>query len=307
MRRLAFLVVLLAPALTVRAGEPVAPLRPPAVSGLFEVRRTEEARTELDGREIHYKDRGPAKSALQVRIEQAAAESPSVAHLLLFVPKLERESDVHGGKRALHFDARSLDERREKFPLRYLRANGSPREQESLRALTATPWGELEFSGQAWTRVQCTARDEAWPLADALALERELVLLLPPLPSKLDPGASGVQAVPLPYPAPLSPAPTAVIAYRVEEFKHEEGRRVVYVTFSGSADTPAPQNGHWGGIRLAAVTVQAAVQGRLKLEADTGRLIEARLQLDARVRQAGPERRFSSDWKLTSEWKEARP
>jgi hypothetical protein len=307
MRRLAFLAVLLAPALTVCAGEPAAPLKPPAASGLFEVRRTEEARTELDGREIHYKDRGPAKTALQVRIEQAAAERESVAHLLLFVPKLERESDVHGGKRALHFDTRSLDERHEKSPFRNLRANGTPREQESLRALAAAPWGELEFGGQAWTRIECTARDEAWPLADALTLERELVLLLPPLPSKLEPGASGVQAVPLPYPAPLSPAPAAVVHYRVEEFKHEGGRRVADVSFSGSADTPAPQNGQWGGIRLAALTVEATVRGRLRLDADTGRLIEASLQLDARVRPAGPEHRFSSDWKLTSEWKEARP
>jgi hypothetical protein len=307
MRRLACLAVPLALVLTAAASEPAAPLKPRAVSGLFEVRRTEEARTELDGREIRYKDRGPAKTVLQVRLEQAAAEAPGAVGLLVFVPKLERESEVHGGERALRFDARSLDERHGKSPLRYLRSNATPREQESLRALAAAPWGELESNGQAWTRAQCTARDEAWPFADALALERELVLLLPPLPEKLDAGASAVQAVPLPYPAPLSPAPTAVIAYRVEEFKHEDGRRIAGVTFSGSGEAPAPRNGHWGGIRLAAVTVQVTVRGRLKLEADTGRLTEARLELETKVRQAGPERRLTSDWKLTSEWKEARP
>lgn len=275
---------------------------------MFEVQRTEQFKTSLNGREIWFKGRMPAHTKVQARIEPLRAVDallgpPSL--LRVFVPLLHRELDVEGPLRTLRFDPTLLDERSAGRRVRVLRSDGAPEERQALLDLL-DPWYELEWRTGAWLRVEQKAHGEAWPLADALALHRELALLLPPLPSAgLAKGALLRQEVVLPYPVPLHPPLTCVVEYRVEALVRHGEELVAEMSFQGEAQTRPSRGLEWGGIGIQGGLAKVMLSGSLKAGLAQRRLYQSKLKLETRLSSTSAAEAFESKWKLESSWREA--
>lgn len=267
----------------------------------FKLKREESAETHLGGREIWYKDRGPARHRMHVFVETSKENGKTV---LFKVPAYEREMESRGAKRTLRFDPTLYDQRENGRRVFLMTAAGSKKDLEALRTLVRHPWFEMVWADGAWVDLKTTAKGYAFPIADGLALNRELALLLPSLPEgKLRKGLRHQQTVVLPYPAPLSPAPTATVTYQVKSVGREEGKRVATVELTSTVIQRHTTGIEWGGIQVPDVRSEAILTGQLKLVKNPRRLFEARLKLQIRLKRVAPGESFKSDWKLSSDWK----
>ncbi|MBI3832515.1 MAG: hypothetical protein HY291_23535 [Planctomycetes bacterium] len=270
----------------------------------YEVERIEEIKTKLNGREIWYKGRLPAKTNLTV-VLAGPASGPSGPRLTVGVSKFHREIDAEGPERTLRFDAYAYDERSDGKRVKYLSSGAGAADKLGLKQLAQTPWYTLDGIAGAWGASTVSAEGEAWPFADSLRLDRETLLLLPA--AKLDDWPKDKplhQLAVLPFPAPLSPAPTVEVTYRIRDIagSGSGAGRVASVEFSGSCAATAHKTVEWAGMAFPNADVRCSVGGSLKIALGSQSLLEARVNIQVDVAKPGAEP-FEAQFKLESSWK----
>ncbi|MCZ7648876.1 MAG: hypothetical protein M5U26_27075 [Planctomycetota bacterium] len=286
----------------VKASQSAGENAPLATTLAYRIERSESGETRLQNQPVAYMQRIPSDWKLTALLGRAA-EAPE--RLMVLVPKLEREQERAAGKESLRIDAELFDQRLNGKTERRFGSKGTREEAEALRRFTASPWYELLWSGSAWTQVENVAEGTAWPFADRLALGRELVLYLPPLPDQPKDGAAFKQVVVLPFSAPVAPAQTAVVEYKVASQAGDS--RDVALTFLGSVDNYCAKGFEWGGIRLNDVRVQVRLQGSARVAIHSRELREASLTYSASVETVRGPDAFKSEWRLRSAWKQTSP
>ncbi|MCW8130719.1 MAG: hypothetical protein KIS92_10245 [Planctomycetota bacterium] len=267
----------------------------------FELSRSDDLKTRLNGHEIWYKGRLPSKAKATVWAKQAKDGA-----LLLGVSKFDRETDAEGPRRFLRFDAQAFDERIDGKRAQYLEAGASPADDLGLKRLVALPWYELaRADGGAWLS-ETRAEGEAWPLADGMDLGREAALVLPQASFADFAKGRGVKVrCALPFPAPLAPAPEATVAYTLRDVTGSGNDRLGTIEVSGS-NAVTPKGGvAWGGIRVKGAEIRSTVEGTLKIVLATNKVLEGRVKIDVAVRKTSASETFESVFKAESVWRAA--
>lgn len=291
--------------------DPAAKSNPPfpwhfAAPKAFEVERSEDIKTKLNGREVWYKGRLPSKTRLTVVLESPpeTASGPAGPWLTIGVTKFHREIQAEGPERTLRFDAYSYDERSDGKRMKYLNSSASAVDKLGLKQLARMPWYKLEGVAGAWSSSTVSAEGEAWPFADGLRLDRELMLLLPAV--KLDDWPKDKplqQLAALPFPAPLYPAPVSEVSYRIRDITGSGAQRVASLEFSGGSAVAARRAVEWAGIAFPNAGVKCAVGGSLKVALATQGLLEARVNIQVDVTKSEASESFEAHFKLESTWK----
>ncbi len=261
----------------------------------FDITHTAVSETIFAGRRVDYKDRGAAELTLRVKLEDDASAARTLARPLGAEGFIK---NADGTRWDFKFDKDGYTESRGEKKLREFLRDGKPGDRDVLQRAAATPLAELTWDAEGNSRAAITADGLLEPLAEAVMFDRQVELLLPPIPTTLYDGATFHQTARAPSPAPLHGEALVKFTYRVDRL---DSNRTAEIRFTGESSEEIPTGFTWGGIPIAEASVKIAIHGRLTRDIRTLALTGAELEYDLQFSSRKVD--FSSHLKGRDEWK----
>ena len=261
----------------------------------FEVTHAATCETRFEGRRVDYKDRGASELQVRVKLEDDADAAKTLAKIV-GVAGFIKNSD--GTRWDYTLDKDGFKETRGDKVLRQLMREGNAEERTRVTRAVSASAAELTWDPDGNSRSALTADGLLEPLAETLALDRQVELLLPPIPNSLYEGVTFHQTVHVLSPAPLHGESLVKFTYRVDRV---ESNRVAEISFSGDSSELIPTGFEWGGIPLANATVKVSVHGKTTRDVRTQALTAAELEYDLQISSSKVD--FASHLKCRDEWK----
>jgi hypothetical protein len=263
----------------------------------FDIVQTESSESKLGSKRIDYKDRGSSEARIRASLASVSGDTPKIVLNASAFTGFVRNWE--GQRWDYSLDKASFTEMRSDKIVRQVKLSGKAEDHTALKTAFSTPWAELTWKDSTSSSAALTAQGLAQPLAEIASLDRQLEILLPPMPGEaLFEGSVFHQDVAIPLSVPLKGAARIKLSYRVVSI---EAHRYLSITFDGENSEKVQDGFEWGGIAMPEVSVNVKIRG--KLTRDTHHQMMTGGELEYEVELVS--KRFSFKSKVTgkTEWK----
>jgi hypothetical protein len=263
----------------------------------FDILDTESSETRLGSKRIDYKDWGSHEARIRAALSNSETEPAKIQLNVSTYSGFKRNWE--GVRWDYSLDKGSFTEMRDDKVLRQVKLAGKPDDHAALKSAVSSPWAELVWKGDSSSTSTLTAQGLAQPLAEAASLERQIEILLPPIPStNLFEGSEFHQDVAFPSAVPLKGVSRVKLTYRVASIVDH---RYLEITFEGEESEKISSAFEWGGIAVPEMTVTAKIKGKLTRDSHHETMTAGLIEYD--VDLASKKAAFKSQVKGKSEWK----